>query len=54
MKVYPLLANSLLCSRSIADEYARRHEAELLRKLKAEVCTARILIVLPSDSVAVD
>lgn len=54
MKVYPPLANSLLYLRSTADEYVRRHEAELLRSLKAEVCPARILIVLPPDSVAVD
>ncbi|KAG2752219.1 hypothetical protein P692DRAFT_20724550 [Suillus brevipes Sb2] len=33
------------------DEYARRHEAELLRKLKAEVCTTRIPIVHSPDPV---
>ncbi|KAG2348556.1 hypothetical protein BDR05DRAFT_526754 [Suillus weaverae] len=33
------------------DEYARKHEAELLRKLKAEVCTTQIPIVHCPDSV---
>jgi hypothetical protein len=41
MKVYSLLQNLLICSRSTVDEYARRHEADLLRKLKAEVCTTK-------------
>lgn len=36
---------------AITDEYARKHEAELLRKLKAEVCTTRIPIVHSPDSV---
>lgn len=54
MKVYPLLASSLSCSRPITDEYARRHEAELLRKLKAEVCTAIIIIDHFPNSIALD
>ena len=44
MKVYSHPCRLSCISRSITDEYARKHEAELLRKLKAEVCAARISI----------
>ncbi|KAG2076033.1 hypothetical protein BDR04DRAFT_814218 [Suillus decipiens] len=33
------------------DEYARKHEAELLRKLKAEVCSTWVPIIHCPDSV---
>jgi hypothetical protein len=54
MKVHLPVVNPVLLSRlliTVTDEYARKHEAELLRKLKAEVCTTRIPVVHSPDSV---